>query len=146
MGVFVRSWSAVVSAVARLSLLVAVTALPAAGAGESTRRPADADEGGSLYVTHCAACHGVAGRGDGPATADLVAPVPDLGGRFTEASVDAAEAIVRDGRGAMPAFREVLDGPKIRRVLRHVAAVASAPAPAPPPAPPPPTEDAPGAP
>lgn len=34
-------------------------------------RAADAANGGELYVTYCASCHGVSGAGDGPVAASL---------------------------------------------------------------------------
>lgn len=38
----------------------------------------EAEVGRSFYDTNCAACHGPAGRGDGPVAAGLSRPVPDL--------------------------------------------------------------------
>lgn len=34
--------------------------------------------GADTFRTHCAACHGEDGRGDGPVAATLLAPVPNL--------------------------------------------------------------------
>jgi high-affinity iron transporter len=42
------------------------------------RGPPSLDRGETLYVRHCAACHGDAGRGDGPAAGALVPPPADL--------------------------------------------------------------------
>jgi mono/diheme cytochrome c family protein len=36
------------------------------------------DEGSRLFRTHCATCHGVSGRGDGPLAAELRRVPPDL--------------------------------------------------------------------
>jgi putative copper resistance protein D len=36
------------------------------------------DRGASLYLKHCASCHGARGHGDGPVAASLAAPPPDL--------------------------------------------------------------------
>ena len=84
--------------------------------------------GQALYVQNCATCHGLQGAGDGPMTAILSVPVPDLrglsagnGGAFPLLDVIA----VIDGRnkltghgGPMPIFgyalggdTQVLDGP-----------------------------------
>ena len=61
-----------------LVLLPAVL-LPAAGKQDkttsSTRNPV---EGAKIFRYHCAACHGVDGRGHGPASVALKHPVPDL--------------------------------------------------------------------
>jgi len=47
-----------------LVLVAALTPLPSAR--PPSRQPADATAGRALYLTHCATCHGRAGRGDGP--------------------------------------------------------------------------------
>lgn len=69
---------------ARLVLLLAL-ASPIAACGESGDRaaptPAPAGEGGPgriLYLTHCQGCHGLEGRGDGPAAASLRTRPTDL--------------------------------------------------------------------
>lgn len=36
------------------------------------------EQGGYLYALHCATCHGIAGRGDGPSAAALLYPPADL--------------------------------------------------------------------
>jgi len=59
-------------------LVIGLAACP-----ERTDRTAAAfaGEGGPgriLYLTYCQSCHGLAGRGDGPAAASLRAPLPDL--------------------------------------------------------------------
>jgi mono/diheme cytochrome c family protein len=62
--------------------------------------------GQQYFVRYCSACHGVAGRGDGPAAAVLRTPPADLtriaqrrGGRFPVAEIAAAI----DGRTVVPA-------------------------------------------
>ena len=52
-------------------------------------KPVAADSGEEMYKEYCAACHGKAGKGDGPAVAALKAPPSDLtmlamknGGKF----------------------------------------------------------------
>jgi mono/diheme cytochrome c family protein len=52
-------------------------------------KPTAADSGEEMYKEYCAACHGKAGKGDGPAVAALKAPPSDLtmlamknGGKF----------------------------------------------------------------
>ena len=59
------------------ALVVAVAAGPAAAAeneGDAVLRPA----GSRDYQVHCAACHGVEGRGDGPVAVVLVTRPADL--------------------------------------------------------------------
>jgi mono/diheme cytochrome c family protein len=52
------------------------------------------ESGAAMYKDYCAACHGIAGKGDGPAAAALKSPVPDLttyskrsGGVFPDAKL-----------------------------------------------------------
>jgi mono/diheme cytochrome c family protein len=53
------------------------------------------DVGAELFTTHCASCHGVDARGDGPAASALIVPPSDLtmiaarrGGVFPESSIE----------------------------------------------------------
>ena len=43
-----------------------------------TWQQAALNDGSELYIELCASCHGVTGRGDGPAAPALSAPMPDL--------------------------------------------------------------------
>lgn len=74
------------------------------------------------YADYCAACHGAGGRGDGPLAADLVVPPADLtrlaagnGGVFPAARVmseiDGYLRVRHGGRGPMPEFGALLEGP-----------------------------------
>jgi mono/diheme cytochrome c family protein len=59
--------------------------------------------GQELYVRHCASCHGISGKGDGPVAPSLNRPTPDLTtlarqGRFDEANLMA----IIDGRRVVP--------------------------------------------
>ena len=82
---------------------------PSATAGQVAR-------GAELYRTHCAACHGPNGRGDGPAAAGLSPPPADLqqltsmpmGRRADYLAFAIGEGGVPFGT-AMPAYRDVLD-------------------------------------
>jgi mono/diheme cytochrome c family protein len=71
--------------------------------------------GSDLYVQYCAACHGSAGKGDGPLAATLKRPPADLtqiatrnGGRFDEAAlmsvVDGRRAVAEHGPREMPVW------------------------------------------
>ncbi len=85
----------------------------------------------SLYITHCAACHGPEGHGDGPA-ADQLFPRPrafaDSPFRFaaTGGTIDqvvhAVENTIRRGmvRSSMPGFEGVLNPAEIRGLAQHV--------------------------
>lgn len=56
--------------------------------------------GRTEYASHCAACHGASGRGDGPQSRELKLPIPDLG------------TLAQRHGGSFPAehIRRVIDG------------------------------------
>lgn len=65
--------------VKQLTISVAL-ALATAGALRAGQAPdaAAGESGRGLFLTHCASCHGVAGRGDGPAAEGLLRRPADL--------------------------------------------------------------------
>jgi hypothetical protein len=80
----------------------------------------DADIGRAHYHTHCATCHGLEGRGDGPMAGVLLVPPADLtrlygqnGGVFpTERVVkriDGRDPLVSHG-SPMPVYGDFFDG------------------------------------
>lgn len=82
-----------------------------------------ASEGHALYLEHCAACHGPAGRGDGPRAETLPSGAPDLtriasraGGAFPEARVmSVIDGYTRRDQhgGEMPEFGALLAGRQV---------------------------------
>jgi mono/diheme cytochrome c family protein len=64
----------------RITARTAVVLALAAGAAaeQSAYDPVLAQLGAPLFVRHCAACHGVGGRGDGPAAEAMRKPPADL--------------------------------------------------------------------
>lgn len=105
---------------------VAMLALAASvfGLGCSSRQ-VEEPAGREVYLRHCAACHGEAGRGDGPvaaslrrAPADLTAIAQRNDGRFDEARVmqviDGRSLVVEHGSREMPVwgivFEDELEG------------------------------------
>jgi mono/diheme cytochrome c family protein len=91
--------------------------LPAV-AGQPTKRPPDAEHGKELWMRHCNSCHGPTNHGDGPATAALVIPVPDLAGKVdvTKETID----VVMNGKGPMPGFEASFDREEAKRVLQYM--------------------------
>ena len=89
-----------------------------------TTQPAfsqDIEEGAAAFVTHCAACHGIEARGDGPMAtlltvkpADLTALSASNGGVFPTARViqriDGTTEVLAHG-GPMPVFGMLMQGP-----------------------------------
>ena len=51
------------------------------------------ESGAAMYKDYCAVCHGLAGKGDGPAASALKTPVPDL------------TALTKNNNGEFPAMR-----------------------------------------
>ncbi len=87
---------------------------PSTTADQPTTNPriprAGESEGAFIYRTHCAACHGSNGEGNlGPA----------LVGIADRMSVDDQTALVRAGRGRMPAFLPGLSDAQIAAVVDY---------------------------
>jgi mono/diheme cytochrome c family protein len=86
------------------------------GAGEDVTRMAAA-----LWRVQCASCHGVEGRGDGPARPPGVV-VPDLTTAELQANrsdEDLAE-VIRNGRGTMPGFGSAINERGIEVLVAYV--------------------------
>ena len=95
-------------------LALVVSTHPALVSAEPSRQfPTPA--GSAIYLAHCASCHGVGGKGDGPVAPALKVPPPDLttivlraGGKFPSARVARiityGENISAHGSQAMPVW------------------------------------------
>jgi mono/diheme cytochrome c family protein len=88
-------------------------------AEKPSRRPTDVELGNTLYMRHCAACHGVGGRGGGPASLDIVGGIPNLRGKVRRNRATSNRVLV--GMGAMPAFGNSLTREEVSSVLGHMA-------------------------
>jgi mono/diheme cytochrome c family protein len=97
-------------------LLVFAMAALAGCSSAPTRQVA----GSQTYETHCAACHGVRGEGDGPVATTLRAPPPNLrtlaarnGGEFpadrVASYIDGRALPAAHGARAMPVWGGVFD-------------------------------------
>lgn len=109
--------------------LVSVAAALAQGASSEVADAADGP-GRRLYETHCASCHGSAGKGDGPASAFLLPRPNDFtAGRFKIRSTapgapptdaDLLRTLTRGiPNSAMPAFAFLSEGER-RAVIQHL--------------------------
>lgn len=111
----------------RALALLLLAALPACRGGASADRPAPspAEAGKATYTMACVRCHGPDGRGDGELGAKLA--VPSLRtSRVAEMPSAELEAVVRDGRGAMPPHANRLPPAQIEQVAAFVRKLAEA--------------------
>ena len=84
--------------------------------------------GRALYATHCAACHGANGKGDGPGAAVVRTPMPDFTNEAAMKRVDdtfLAEIIKKGGSqfgrsNAMPAWGMKLSDAEVRALVRYI--------------------------
>lgn len=104
-------------------------------------QPTSASSGPEMYKTYCASCHGLDGKGRGPAAAAMKAPLPDLtmlsrrnGGKFPELrvvnSINGESGLSAHGGKEMPVwgyvFREMRPGSgeeaslRLRNLTRHI--------------------------
>lgn len=86
-------------------------------------------DGAKVYADRCALCHGATGHGDGPASAALdPKPRNHTDGSYMNGRTDAELLdVIRNGKGAMPAWKEVLSEQEIDAVLKHVRSLAVPP-------------------
>ena len=98
--------------------------LVAFGCTGSVGENAPPPDGAAVFQMACVRCHGPEGHGDGPLAATF-GPVPDLAAlsapdqraRYPRAEL---EALVRAGRGKMPAHQGRLGAAELNAVLDHV--------------------------
>jgi mono/diheme cytochrome c family protein len=79
--------------------------------------------GQALYATHCIACHGPEGRGNGPAAAGLSPPPADFTAGHTESHPDGDLYYwIKEGfpGSAMPAFSSQLKDEDVWHLVNHV--------------------------
>ena len=103
--------------------------------GVTVAAPADVQAGRQLFGTHCATCHGDAGKGDGPSAAAFATKAFDLtdGRVMNTLPDDFLVDIVRDGGPAhglaptMPPFNRTLSETQIRQVVAYVRTLAQPP-------------------
>lgn len=86
----------------------------AASAGSQVAAAADMGHGADLYRRHCSQCHGVAGRPVMPSAPDFTQPTSLL------RSDPALMARIRDGQGAMPAYRGLLRDRELLDIVAHL--------------------------
>jgi high-affinity iron transporter len=105
-----------------LLLALALFSIQLSGQAEETPLP-----GKSLFATHCQTCHGVEGRGDGPAGKVLDPPPRDLTMRPYKQGCGPG-AIVQTLRSgvsgsAMPSFQGVLNEQEMQELAKYVRSI-----------------------
>jgi mono/diheme cytochrome c family protein len=82
--------------------------------------PESIAQGQALYGKHCASCHGAQGRGDGPAGAALNPPPANLAVMASQHPAGDLAWKVENGRGAMPAWKQVLSESQIWDLVNYI--------------------------
>jgi mono/diheme cytochrome c family protein len=126
-----RKWAG-----AGLTLACVVAALHVwAGGGVTSAADPEVAAGQKIYATHCAACHGESGKGDGPSAAGFATKAFDLtDGRLLNTLPDQfLVEVIRDGGPAhglaptMPPFNRTLSAEQIDQVVAYVRTLAQPP-------------------
>ncbi len=118
-----------VAGVAMFLDAVSATSLGAAAAPVDMAR---ANRGRALYDEYCVSCHGPAGRGDGPAGAQLPVKPTDLTTHVLQHDEMYLHSVILDGRGYMPPFGNQLSQDEILDLIAYIRllAVQASPTPA----------------
>jgi len=89
---------------------------------EAAARCCDPKVGASIFKAQCAACHGQAGKGDGPAATALNPRPPDLraAGRVAELPDDSLVQVITAGRRGMPGYGKTLSAEQIQEVVAFI--------------------------
>ena len=77
-------------------------------------------KGSALYAQYCASCHGTEGRGDGPAGAALDPRPANLAVMGAQHPAGDLAWKIAHGRGAMPAWKDVLQEEQIWDLVNYV--------------------------
>ncbi|MFW6067806.1 MAG: c-type cytochrome [Myxococcota bacterium] len=102
--------------------------------GGRSDAPVDPDQvrtraAAALWRVRCAGCHGPAGGGGGPELPPG-AEAPDMTSpEWQESHTDEeVAAVIREGRGAMPAFGDEVNPTGVRALVAHIRGLAGEPA------------------
>ena len=118
-----------------IALVALASALWSRAGAVAPTAPREIVAGRQLYVTHCAACHGDAGRGDGASGAGLATKPADLtDGRLMNALPDAflVNVILHGGPAeglspGMPPFAGYLGEAQARDIAAYLRSIATPP-------------------
>ncbi len=81
--------------------------------------------GQSLYEKNCATCHGMTGRGDGPAARALNPKPADLATMASHHPDGDLAWKIAEGRGAMPAWKRTLRDVQIWEIVNYLKSMSN---------------------
>ncbi len=90
-----------------------------------------AADAAAIYANQCAFCHGVSGKGDGPAAVALKPPPKDLSSAeyWKSAQPDTLKLVIANGKPgtAMVPFKDKLTADEIAALVEHLRKFNSSP-------------------
>lgn len=108
----IRNFLLACFAVASVSLALGACSSAGGGSADDTLADPQLEEGRKLFATDCAACHGANGEGGvGPKLAGNV--------KKRYPNIADQEAVILNGRGNMPAFKEKLTPEQVTAVAMY---------------------------
>lgn len=109
-----------------------IDVVPAPYTGKTNPLAGDANAiaaGKVVYEAKCASCHGVSGKGDGPAGSALTPPAANLVEAVSDSSVDFLYYRIAEGgamepyNSAMPANKSLLSEDEIWQVVSYISTI-----------------------
>jgi len=107
--------------------VITLAILCAAALGTLDRSVQGQSDAAKTYAGKCAACHGTAGAGDGPAAVALdPKPTNFTTAEFQNSRTDEQiAAAIGDGKGTMPAFKDQLSTEQVTQLVAYIRSFAS---------------------
>jgi len=99
-----------------LSLWVVIGLLQS-NADVPKKLPPPKTRGENLYKDLCWQCHGTKGKGDGPISSMIKTDIPNISGEHSTKERTLID-IIQKGKGAMPAYEQLIDRHDSRRILQ----------------------------
>ncbi len=83
--------------------------------------PLTLPQGQEIYTLYCESCHGVQGQGNGSAAQGLAVKLPDFKDKNVKDQSDGSLFWkIREGRGEMPSFREILSEEQKWQMVEYI--------------------------